>query len=34
MAFRDYSEYIFGFKALDLKKPDIIEQKKYYNKWM
>lgn len=34
MAFRDYSEYIFGFKILDLKMPDIIEQKKYYNRWM
>ena len=34
MAFRDYSKYIFGFGALDLKMPDTIEQKKYYNRWM
>lgn len=34
MAFRDYSKYLFGFEALDLKMPDSIEQKKYYNRWM
>ena len=34
MAFRDYSKYLFGFGALDLKMSDIIEQKKYYNRWM
>lgn len=34
MAFQDFSRYIFGFSALDTKMPDIIEQRKYYDRWM
>ena len=34
MAFQDFSRYIFGFSALDTKMPDIIDQRKYYDRWM
>lgn len=34
MTFQDFSGYILGFSALDTKMPDIIEQKKYYDRWM